>query len=258
MTGALARTAALASFALFASACGSVELTPAAIATAHAPEDLRADVFRKWRVAVTLANDFLASDWRLTLPPGRLELADGSGMRFVSPLGTWPIEVRCTWWGDVVCACGFAAQEREHGFVVGESEPERDRLVDNTLFVNAAGWRKPPSDVAELILHETTHVVWREGTVGFWNGVAYYLEAIFLFRYADHSAERKANATTEEFMWFAIHRERDPDLDAHLKAPHDECTHGPFAEPPPAAPMPPEGTRSRLSFSARTRGPAAA
>jgi hypothetical protein len=127
-------------------------------------------------------------------------------MRFVTAAGVWPITVRCTTWGDVVVWFGFAAQEREDGFVVGSMAPERDRLVDNSLFVNGSGWRKPASDVADLVLHETTHVVWREGTIGFWNGVAYYLETIFLFRYSNHSAERRANATDEEFDWFVNER----------------------------------------------------
>lgn len=173
-------------------------------------------------------------------------------MRFVTPLGTWPIAVRCNWWGDVCVACGFAAQEREYGFVVGEREPERDRLVDNSFFQYGDGARKPAYELAELFLHETTHVVWREGTVGFWNGVSYYLEAIFLFRYSNHSDERKARGTGEEFTWWNMHRELiasvGPELAqgvldfraCHLLEAHDDCAHGPFPDPPPPAPIPPQ------------------
>ena len=41
----------------------------------------------------TEPNEFLASDWRRTLPAGRFELAP-DGMRFVTAQGTWPIAVR--------------------------------------------------------------------------------------------------------------------------------------------------------------------
>src|SRR6185369_12433586 len=123
--------------------CGGVPLTPAAISGAPVPEDVRRDVVATWREAVALANDFLASPFRATLPAGRFELADDAGMRFVTNAGSWPIAVYCTTWGDVCVAFGFAAQEREWGFVVGSMAPERDRLVDNSLFVYASGWRKP-------------------------------------------------------------------------------------------------------------------
>ena len=52
-----------------------------------------------------------------------------------------------------------------------------------------------------------THTVHAVGTVSFWKGCAYYLEAIFLFRYSNHSAERLPFATSAEFArWF----HRDP------------------------------------------------
>jgi hypothetical protein len=195
-----------------------------------------------WRDAVALANEFLASDWRRTLPAGRFELDDGAGMRFVTEPQTWPIAVRCNWYGDLCVAFGFAAQEREYGFVVGEVGDERDRLVDNSFLAFDDGTRKDAFWVAELLLHETTHVVWREGTIGFWNGFAYYLEAIFLLRSNDHSDERRPRATGEEFLWFQMHQSSD-DLgrsvvrqiaDEHFASPHDHCEHGPFPEAPPA------------------------
>jgi hypothetical protein len=258
LRAAAARALLLATLPGAGGGCGGVPLTPAAISGAPVAEDVRRDVVATWREAVALANEFLASPFRATLPAGRFELADDAGMRFVTDAGAWPITVRCTTWGDVVVWFGFAAQEREDGFVVGSMAPERDRLVDNSLFVNGSGWRKPASDVADLVLHETTHVVWREGTIGFWNGVAYYVETIFLFRYSNHSDERRANATDEEFAWFLGDRQlraADTPFGAagaaaaiaalqeararHLLEGRDTCRHGPFDAPPPAAPEPP-------------------
>jgi hypothetical protein len=233
--------------ALALAACGTVELTPAAIPRADAPDEIRSHAVATWREAVALANEFLASDWRQTLPAGRYELDDEQGMRFVTPLGTWPIAVRCNRYGDLCVFFGFAAQEREYGFVIGENGPQRDRLVDNSLFCFQDGMRKNAQYVADLILHETTHVVWREGTVGFWNGVAYYLEAVFLFRTNDHSAERRPRSTGEEFLWFCQVREYGdvaesairPLLQSHQQEPRKLCEHGPFGEAPPEAPIAP-------------------
>jgi hypothetical protein len=43
------------------------------------------------------------------------------------------------------------------------------------------------------------------------NGLAYYLEAIFLLRTASHSSERRPHATSEEFAYFDFGRkESDP------------------------------------------------
>lgn len=230
--------------------CSGVALTPDSIGASTVAAPLPHDAVATWREAVALANDFLASPWRRTLPAGRLELSDADGMRFVTEQGAWPISVRCTPWGDVIVDFGFAAQEREWGFVVGSMEPGRDRLVDNSLFVAPNGWRKPASDVADLIVHETTHVVWREGTIGFWNGVSYYLETIFLFRYSNHSDERRPNATDEEFGWFLLARQPEAagdrssvdalreSIERHLLEPLDTCRHGPFEEAPPAPPEP--------------------
>jgi len=244
----LAASAAL--LLLGGAGCRSVELTPAAVerALVEAPAPARAAA--TWRKAVALANEFLASAQRRTLPEGRFELSEGAGMRFVTNAGAWPITVCCTTWGDVCVAFDFAAQEREWGFVVGSKEPGRDRLVDNSLFVGSGGMRLTASGVAHLILHETTHVVWREGTVGFWNGVSYYLESIFLFRYSNHSDERGPNATDEEFDWFLNERALRvagdaarldtllPYIERHLGEAHDTCRHGPFEEAPPAPPEP--------------------
>ena len=180
---------ALIAAAALGSGCANVTLTPASIErpddaelAAAVPLAERQATVARWREAVLIANDFLASTWRQTLPSGRFELDDAAGMTFVTKFGSWPIAVRCTTWGDLCVATGFAAQEREDGFVIGEQGRERDRCVDNSLFLDGEDSRNGAPEIAELILHETTHTVWREGTVGFWNGVAYYLEAVFLLQ----------------------------------------------------------------------------
>lgn len=222
--------------ACLAAGCSSTVVTPASIAAADVPEDVRVAERAKWTSAVEIANEFLASPYRRTLPAGRYELAE-TGMSYVSERGTWPIEVRCSTWGDNVVAFGYRAQEREYGFVVGKRPPNRDRSVDNSMFVDGDGLAHDAESIAALILHETTHVVVREGTVGFWNGVAYYLEAIFLLRSASHSAERYPHGTNEEFGFFRIDRDSDdaePDtwlhfLDDHIaKGGGKNCRHGPL------------------------------
>jgi hypothetical protein len=193
---------ALASLALVAG-CRTITITPADLrqeAVAHPEREL---ALEHWSSAVELANRFLASDFRRTLPPGRYELGE-AGMRFVGERGELPIRVERTTWGDWIVRTGFAAQEREFGFVVGQRLPVRDALVDHSFFRGPGGELASPDSIASLILHETTHVVLREGTVGFWNGVAYYLEAIFLFRYETHSGERHANGTSEEYRFFRL------------------------------------------------------
>lgn len=228
-----------------AAGCVDVTVTPRAIREIAAPDVPTADrdaAIALWEEAVALANEFLASDWRRTLPDGRYLLDPDAGMRFVAGERAWPIVVRCTTWGDLCVACGFAAQERADGFVVGRCAPDRDRRIDHSLFRFADGTPLAAIDVAGLILHETTHTVWREGTVGFWNGVAYYLEAIFLLRAEHHSDERRPHATDHEFGWFAAARHvLDPTAcaalrahaAAHLALEDADCEHGPFAAPPP-------------------------
>lgn len=243
MTGATRLAATLAVF--FCAACTAV-VTPEGIARAGIPQEVRDESLKTWRAAIAAMNEFLASDFRRTLPPGRFELDERDGMRFVTGQGTWPIEVHCNWWGDLCLFTGFTAQEREYGFVVGEVDPERDRLVDNSFFSYNDASRKEARTVAELILHETTHVVWRQGTVGFWNGFAYYLEAIFLFRTNDHSAERRPHATGEEFWMYCMALDgpepagkiaRDL-IESHVRDKPRLCEHGPFPDEKLDPPLP--------------------
>ncbi len=224
--------------------CADLPITPATIRAIDAqrvPQPEQESVIAKWREAVAIANDFLASSWRRSLPAGHFTLDDSDGMAFVTERGAWPIAVRCTTWGDLCVAAGFVAQEREWGFVVGETGAERDELVDNTLFLRPDRWGKPAQEVAELILHETAHVVWREGTIGTWNSLAYYLEALFLFRTTDHSAEERPNAVSHEFRWywqaraqpeFATFAPWRQAIDDHLAREEDDCDHGPYEDEP--------------------------
>ena len=175
-----------------------MEVTPRSLREAVAPVEERELAIARWNEAVALANGFLASPHRHTLPPGRFELGE-DGMIFTSEDRVWPITVRSTAWGDLCLLTGFIAQERSWGFVVGKEEPGADRVIDNSFLRNAGGGIANAQDIASLLLHETTHMVLRQGTIGFWKGVAYYLEAICLVRYDDHSAEREPYATTREF-----------------------------------------------------------
>ncbi|MCK6446061.1 MAG: hypothetical protein L6Q99_06675 [Planctomycetes bacterium] len=214
--------------------CRSYEITPAALRTETDTRPERAEALSRWTVAIELANQFLASEFRQTLPDGRLVLAD-DGMRFVERDRELPMRVVRSTWGDWVVRVGFAAQEREWGFVVGQRSPVHDGLVDHSFFRGADGELTDPFAIASLVLHEATHVCYREGTVGFWNGVAYYFEAIFLFRYDTHSDERHANATSEEFRFFLVERGVDDEhkpmhrrtFEQHLaEGPTSRCTHG--------------------------------
>lgn len=225
-------------------ACASVEVSPRSLRASNASPEEQTELLARWAEAVDLANAFLDSPFRRTLPQGDLVLAD-DGMLFETELGTWPIEVRCTSFGDLVRRFAFQAQERSFGFVVGECPPERDRRVDNAFFRELDGDPMSREQMADLVLHESTHVVWREGTVSFWKSVGYYLEAVFLFRYANHSAERKAHGTSQEFRFFRVHAGVDPEyqhiyleeFEAHLASREGQaCAHGPFDREPSGAP----------------------
>lgn len=194
-------------------------------------------------------NEFMVSPHRRTLPPGRFELRF-DGVQFVTERGTWPIGVESTTWGDVVVATDFWAQEDESGFVVGAIDPpagaDPDPLVDHSFFRWKGDRWLAPVSIAELTLHETTHVVWRDGTVGPWATIVYYVVAAATLRASTHPAEDRPNATSEEFAWFL--RARDPDSPEaravareaaeHVTSPRDHCLHGPFEWPCAPRPAP--------------------
>lgn len=226
---------------VLASGCRSVDVTPASLAAADVPAEESAALMATWEEGLDLANEFLVSDFRLTLPTGRYELAHEDGMRFATEHGTWPVEVRSTTWGDICVRIGFIAQERTRGFIVGKRDPDRDPVADNSLFRDSGGNPASAAYVASLVLHETTHSVYRHGTIGFGKSVLYYLETIFLFRYETHSGERRANATTHEFQLWTWWRQADESardagyayFQSHLaESDGKKCTHGPFPPPP--------------------------
>ena len=78
-----------------------------------------------------------------------------------------------------------------------------------------------------------------EGTVGYGNTLQYYLEAVFLLRASDHSAERIPKAVDHEFIFhlridearaagdeeqLSLHLE---DFEQHLIQQQGDCRHGP-------------------------------
>jgi len=238
-----ARFRALAPLVLLcASACRSVEIAPRALREPGGRSAERAAALARWEEALSLVNEFLASPYRRTLPPGRFELG-ADGMLFTSESGgRWPIEVCASGWGDLVVATGFRAQEGQDGFCVGAIERQegerQDGLLDNTFFRFRDGEWHDSASLAELTLHETTHVVYRTGTIGPWNTIGYYVVAAVTFSAAHHPAEDRPRATSEEFAWFCVARSTAPEYlsviesvrDEHLARAHEHCEHGPFPE----------------------------
>lgn len=226
--------------------CGATIITPAAIRTADAPPEDRARAEATLRAAFVRCNEFMASPFRHALPPGAFLLDDTRGLSFTTPAGAWPIEIRCTNWGDFFTWCGLQAQEGDGGFTVGEVDPERDPVIDNSLLRDLNGFEVSSDTVANLILHETTHVVSDEGAIGFWKSWGYYLEAIFRLRVGQtHSDERRAYSTGEEYHAFiqSVGRSEKEKawllagLNQHIAASTpDLCHHA----PPEPAPVPPE------------------
>jgi len=235
--------AALLPCLLLVASCRSVAVTPAALREPAGRDAQRAESLARWRESVDLMNAFLASPWRRTLPAGRFTL-DDAGLAYATDAGcTRPIAVLSTTWGDLVVAAGFRAQEDAVGFVVGEVEPREgeapDPLLDNTFFRFTDGDWHSAHSLAELTLHETTHVVYRHGTVGAWGTLAYYVVAAFTFSGVDHPSEDRPRATSEEYGWFRAALGSPEEYrhviegvrDAHLAAEREHCEHGPFPEP---------------------------
>ncbi|HZP61110.1 MAG TPA: hypothetical protein VFB27_12370 [Opitutaceae bacterium] len=196
------RTLLLVLFPLLLSAgCASVPITQKNLAALPARTDERDADLKRWTEAVWLCNAFLSSPERATLPPGRIDFSE-QGMEFVSDSGRLPIRVRCTTWGDLLIPCHMAAQERSDGFVVGLVPPRDSRLLDNSFFKYNSGQPAPNVVIARLILHELTHSYFHVGTVDFYHGFTYYLEAVFLLHYRSHSQERLPFQTSREFNAF--------------------------------------------------------
>jgi hypothetical protein len=241
-----AREAGLVTLGLILAGCSTVLVTPAAMRAADVPPEARAHAVATLHDAFARCNEFMASPFRHTLPPGTFVLDDARGLSFNSPSGIWPLEIRVTGWGDFFTSLGLCAQEGEGGFTVGSAQPDRDPLVDNTLLRDLNGFEMSPDTVADLILHETTHVVCDEGAIGFWKSAAYYLEAIFCLRVArTHSDEHRAYSTGEEYHAFIQAVGADErlqawllaELEKHIATADDDCRHAP-PDPLPRSPAP--------------------
>jgi len=146
--------------------------------------------------SVAIANEFLKSDFRKTLPAGRLTLSD-TGIVFKTKDRDLPLDIRCCPAGDILIPFHMVAQERASGFVVGLVKPRQHRVIDNSLFLQTNGERLPDYAIAELILHELTHVitVWARSALPEASGIMpkrYFFSGI---------------ATTR---WNACHFERPP------------------------------------------------
>lgn len=193
--------------------CTSVTITPQKLAARPAGQGTE---LQRWNEAVWICNEFLGSDSRQTLPPGRLRLVD-DGMEFVGADFSLPCRVRCTTWGGVLVQFKMIAQERADGFVVGLTQPGGDRLVDNSFFQVPGGKPRSNLSIAALILHELTHSYYKLGTVDFFTGLRYYAEAVVRFTYRKHSMERLPYRTSAEFRAFAetfVKEHAEPDSPA--------------------------------------------
>jgi hypothetical protein len=187
----------------FFGGCSSVYINPKSIAAVHErdPERNRAQV--RLREAVAIANDFLVSDVRKTLPSGSLRLGD-DGIVFSTAKDELAFRIKCSFSGDILIPFGMAAQERSWGFVVGTVPPRESRVLDNSLFKVPSGRILENCEIAGIILHELTHTYFRAGTVSFGKALQYYGESIFLLRYRSHTMERLPFRTSSEFEAFVV------------------------------------------------------
>jgi hypothetical protein len=190
------RSIGLAACLAVVASCTSTTVPPDALAALAAEDERAARALAHWEQGVQFANAFLASDESVTLPSGRFELT-GDGLRYVTETEAHPIEVRVRW-SPAVSWFGIDGQERSWGFAVGR-RGEGDALYANSLFRDDGHDWSHPVHVGGLMLHETAHVVFDVGALGFWKGTAYCLEMLLLFRYRDHSGERLPYAVTDEY-----------------------------------------------------------
>jgi len=181
--------------------CSSVTLSPRSVSSVAGRSAEAEQLIETWREAVTLANEFLLSEFNTTLPRGTLLLSE-AGMTFVVNGESTPFVVRCNSSGDILLPFKMNAQERSSGFVVGTVPPKKSRVIDNSFFKDLSGRAMSAYQVASLLMHELSHVHHKLGTVSPWKSFAYYAEAIFLFRYRNHSMERLPYSTSAEFYAF--------------------------------------------------------
>ena len=227
----------LVSLGLSLGACAT-PITARSIAASEAPREDRERALALLDEAISLANGFLASPECRTLPGGAY-VRDGAGeLVYVTPVGSWPTRIEKSFGGELVEWFGFRAQERDDGFVVGSRPPDEFPEIDNSMFRTTDGAWHSAESIARLVLHETAHTIHGEGTVGYWNTVLYYAEAIFLLRANYHSAEDIPRAVGEEFGYhrfiegarLAGDEERAllylQVFEEHLAEEREHCAHG--------------------------------
>jgi len=219
---------------------GRLEVTPAQIASAATDEATRQQAQQLWDDALAAANAFLASDFRRSLPPGRLELDETDGMSFVTGDARLPLKVWVSQLGRIAVWSGAVAQECDGGFRVGPRGGEVP-AIDHSWFRTRDGRFRSVDLVARTLLHELGHAVHRVGNFGVGRSLLNYGEiAVTLRPWAERSFERAPGAVSHEFThwWLAGPRHllteealqapgSTADLDAHIAETPGPCEHGP-------------------------------
>ena len=212
-------------------------VTPLALREAEAPSD-RHRAFELWRESIEIANEFLASPFNASMPPGRLELVD-DGMRFHYKGETLELRVWNSATGDLAVWSGAIAQECIGGFRVGTRGGD-DPHVDHSWFRYPTGSLRRGDQIAKTLLHELAHAVHRTGNFGVVKSLLNYAEIVFLWRtWEERSFERAPQAVDHEFFhWLTSSRHcpaRFPkrtveraqrELRRHLDSPDRLCRHG--------------------------------
>ncbi|MFK5956437.1 MAG: hypothetical protein QM477_08350 [Planctomycetota bacterium] len=181
--------------------CSTLVSPEAIMESPELSDEAKTDAIERWESAVERANAFLLSDSNTLMPRGSYELL-GSGLVYRTDKQDWEVTIRNTWFGDVVVATGFIAQERSWGFVVGEVGKGED-LIANSLFRTSLDEPRSADDMANLILHETAHQVFDVGTLDFLGTMHYYWYSLF-DSHSKHPDEQDPNAVSAEFTKFTV------------------------------------------------------
>lgn len=213
----------LVSMALCAG-CVSVPVSPTSLAGCATRDQSAREALDALTSGVWLANAFLDSEFRHTLPAGRIDITEEC-LIYRSGSLEIPIHIRCTTFGDVLVAWDMAAQERSWGFIVGKVAGHGNRAYHNSLFYFPNGVFAGNVTVAGIILHELTHIYLGQGLDSMENSLRYYGEAVFLFRYRSHSMERAAYRTTDEYWSYITEMRRLHPQDFSSGTPKSLTTH---------------------------------
>lgn len=193
------RFAGLLFAALVGVSCSTLVSPEAILDSPKLTDEVKTRVILHWESSVERANAFLLSEHNTLMPRGSYELL-GSGLVYRTDQQDWEVTIRNTWFGDVVVASGFIAQERSWGFVVGEVGSGED-LVANSLFRTILDAPRSADGMASLILHETAHQVFDVGTLDFFGTVHYYWYSLFE-HHSGHPDEAMPNAVSNQFANF--------------------------------------------------------